>query len=137
MSLEESIQCIHFNKDHPEYKNIYITNMKDNLAYIFNGIKFISVRKIDAIDNLINIHKDEIELALEEYKDKMSEFRIGRLNAFLDLINNESKYTDLDKKVYENYKAYKLPDITRIIYNNSNNKILDSLKHMELKEKII
>ena len=36
-SLEESIKQIHFNEELPEYSNIFITNMKDDLAYIFNG----------------------------------------------------------------------------------------------------
>jgi hypothetical protein len=44
--------------------------VKDNLAYIFNGIKFISITKIDAIDRLIDTHTIKIELALEEYKKK-------------------------------------------------------------------
>ena len=137
MSLEESIQSIHFNKDHPEYHNIYITNMKDNLAYIFDGKTFISVRKNDIIDELIELHKEEIETTFEEYKDKMSELRIRRLNVFLELINNEGKFTDIHNKVYSSYKAYKISDITRFIYNNCDNKKFDLLKNIELKEKVI
>jgi len=44
LSLEESIKQIHFNEKLPEYNNFFITNMKDDLAYIFNGNQFISVK---------------------------------------------------------------------------------------------
>jgi len=44
-SLEASIKQIHFNENLPEYSNFFITNMKDDLAYIFNGKQFISVMK--------------------------------------------------------------------------------------------
>ena len=59
-SLEESIKQIHFNEELPEYSNIFITNMKDDLAYIFNGKQFISVRKNEMIHELIDIHTKEI-----------------------------------------------------------------------------
>ncbi len=39
-SLEESIKMVHFNKDRPEFKNIYITNLKDEYAYTYDGSKF-------------------------------------------------------------------------------------------------
>ena len=64
----------------------------------------------------------------------MSDFKINRLNSFLELINNEESYTDQHKKVYKNYKAYKIPDLIRFIYNNSNSKNLEALKHIELTE---
>jgi hypothetical protein len=66
----------------------------------------------------------------------MSDFKINRLNAFLELINStsEESYTDQHKRIYKNYKAYKIPDLTRFIYNNSNSKNLEALKHIELTE---
>ncbi len=45
MSLEESIKLVHFNKDLPEYNNVFITNMRDDIGYIFNGKEFISIKK--------------------------------------------------------------------------------------------
>ena len=40
-SIEESIKTVHFNPNMPEYNNIFITNMRDSTAYIFDGNKFI------------------------------------------------------------------------------------------------
>jgi len=55
-SLEESIKQTHFNEKLPEYSNIFITNMKDDLGYVFNGTHFVSIRKNEMINELINVH---------------------------------------------------------------------------------
>ena len=134
-SLEESIKSIHFNKDLPEYNNIYITNMKDNLAYIFNGKQFISVRKNDILDELIDNHKDQIENSFEEFKNKLSDFRIKRIEAFLDLINNdEERYIDGHNRTYTNYKVYKMEDIKMLLYNLTDAKKLEILKTIDFNE---
>lgn len=56
LSLEESIKTIHFNKNRPEYQNICITNLKDDLAYVYNGTKFEVVSKVTMLNELIDIH---------------------------------------------------------------------------------
>ena len=137
-SLEESIKSIHFNKDLPEYNNIYITNMKDNLAYIFNGKQFISVRKNDILDELIDNHKDQIENSFEEFKNKLSDFRIKRIEAFLDLINNdEERYIDGHNRTYTNYKVYKMDDIKMLLYNLTDAKKLEILKTIDFNNNIV
>ena len=137
-SLEESIKLIHFNKKLPEYNNIYITNMKDTLAYIFDGTQFISVRKNDILDELIDNHRDQIENSFEEFKSKLSDVRIRRLETFLDLINNDGdKYIDGHNRIYKNYKVYKMEDIKMLLYNLSDAKKLEILKTIDINEKII
>ncbi len=135
MSLEESIKLIHFNDKRPEYNNIFITNMRDKLAYIFDGKKFISVNKNDVIKNLINNHADEIETLFDNYKDKLTEFKSTRVQAFIDLINDDDEYKDENNKTYENYKAYKIDDIKRLIYNNSDNKKFTELRKSSINTK--
>jgi hypothetical protein len=136
-SIEESIKLIHFNKNLPEYNNILITNMKDNIAYTFDGDKFICVNKDELIDELIDNHKDQIEVSYEEYKDKMREFTQKRLEAFFEEINNDNAYKDKFDKPYKNFKCYKIFDIKMLIYNLSNSKKFELLKNMNLKEKKI
>ncbi len=133
ISIEETIKKIHFNDKHPEYKNIYITNMKDDIAYIFNGIQYITVRKNDVIMDLINNCTEEIESSFDENKDKMKLPYIKRLESFLELINNDEKYFDGFNKPYSNYKTYKIGDIKRFIYDNSNAKHLALLNTLKLK----
>jgi hypothetical protein len=139
--IEESIKNIHFNKNLPEYNNIFITNMRDDIAYVFNGEQFISLRKNEVITDLITNYTEEIELYMEENKEilknKLSEFNINRLKKFLELINDtEKKYND-NKTTYPNFKAYKFSDVKRTIYDNSDPKKLVLLNNIELKEKKI
>ena len=82
MSLEESIKLIHFNDKIPEYNNIYITNMRDNLAYIYDGFDFKVVDKNNIISDLIDNHLEEIELLFDTNKTKLSNFKIERLQSF-------------------------------------------------------
>ena len=137
-SLEESIKQIHFNEELPEYSNIFITNMKDDLAYIFNGKQFISVRKNEMIYELIDIHTKEINLSLEKNKNKLNEKYVIRLEKFLDMLNDdETQFTDNDnQRIYPSYKAYKTNSLKLLIYNESDKKKLELLNTIELKEKI-
>jgi len=137
-SLEESIKQIHFNEDLPEYSNIFITNMKDDLAYIFNGKQFISVRKNEMIHELIDIHTKEINLSLEKNKNKLNEKYVSRLEKFLDMLNDDdTQFTDNNnQRTYPSYKAYKTNSLKLLIYNESDKKKLELLNTIELKEKI-
>jgi hypothetical protein len=137
-SLEESIKKIHFNDDLPEYSNIFITNMKDDLAYVFNGTQFISIRKNEMLNELIDTHVKEINLSLEKNKNKLNEKYVTRLEKFIDMLNDDNtQFTDdNNKRIYPCYKAYKINSIKLLIYNNSHKKKLDTLNNMQLKEKI-
>jgi hypothetical protein len=44
MALEEGINQVHFSDKLPEYNNIFITNLRDTVAYVFNGKEFITVK---------------------------------------------------------------------------------------------
>lgn len=135
LSLEESIKQIHFNKDFPEYSNIYITNMKDDIAYIFNGKKFISVRKNDMLTQLIDMHIDEINILFEKNKCKLRDKYVDRIEQFLnDLNNSYTKYIDeSNQRTYPNYKAYKINAIKLLIYNESDAKKLSELTDGSIK----
>ena len=107
-SIEESIKKVHFNKKLPEYNNIFITNMRDSVAYIFDGEKFIITTKDDIIHELFRNHLDNIESFIEEAEILPNKYK--RISNFLDKINNEEKVfiNEMNKKKYPNYKAYKL-----------------------------
>ncbi len=137
MSLEESINTVHFNDKYPEYNNIFITNMKDDLAYIFNGKEFITMKKNEILSDLIDLHLYEINLSLDKHKKSLPAKVVLRLEAFLDKINDDdTKFKDCENdKVYPSYKAYKIDSIKLIIYNKSNKLKLKQLKSMDLIEK--
>jgi hypothetical protein len=138
MSIEESIKLIHFNKDLPEYNNVFITNMRDDIGYIFNGKEFISVKKNEMINELIDSHIKEINLSLEKHKNNLNEKYVTRLEKFLDMLNDDdTKFTDQNnQRTFSSYKAYKMNSIKLLIYNSSDKKKLDEIQSIELKEKI-
>jgi hypothetical protein len=123
-SLEESIKMIHFNDDRPEFKNIYITNLKDQYAYIYNGNKFIAVLKSDILEELVDNHIDNIEYSAEEYKEKLQKKTIEILDKFIEKMNNEEdEFVDKQhKKSYPNFKSYNINQIKLMIYNMSDKK---------------
>jgi hypothetical protein len=136
-SIEESIKQIHFNEDMPEYNNVFITNLKDDIAYIFNGKQFISIRKNEMLNELIDTHIKEINLSLEKNKNNLNDKYVSRLEKFLDMLNDDdTKFTDQDNhRTYTSYKAYKINSIKLLIYNESDKRKLELLNNIDLEEK--
>ena len=129
---------VHFNKNLPEYSNIFITNMRDSTAYIFDGHKFIVTSKDEIINELFNNHKENIEDFMEEAK--LDENKYTKIMKFLDTLNDEDQpFIDENNhnRKYSNYKAYKLNVIKQLIYNNSDSKLLKKLNKIKLQEKNI
>ena len=121
-SLEESIKLIHFNDKRPQLKNIYITNLKDQYAYTFDGSKFIAVLKNDVLGELVDNYFENIELSVEEYK--LNSKTIEVLDNFIEKINDE-EHTFTDKehnKKYPNYRNFKVNQVKLMIYNESENR---------------
>jgi hypothetical protein len=108
LALEESIKTIHFNEARPELKNIYITNLKDQYAYIYNGTKFIAVLKSDILGELVDNHIENIEYSIEEYKDKLQPKTVEVLDKFIEKMNNDDdEFIDKEHhKIYPNYKSF-------------------------------
>jgi hypothetical protein len=120
-AIEESIKEIHFNKSRPEYRNILITNLRDNIAYVYNGNTFEAVQKNSVISDLIDQHMNNIEVSLENYKHKLPEKTANILDKLLEkLEDDETKITDENNnKEYKNFKLYKTNEIKLMIYNES------------------
>ena len=133
-SLQESIKTIHFNEKYPEWKNILITNLKDNNAYIFDGVKFIAINKNEILDELISLHMSEIETNIDKHKKYVEPYKLCKLYEFLKSYNENEKdvYYDEFNKTYPNYRLYKQDIIKYFIYNNTEPKLLDKLKSLEL-----
>ena len=101
-SLEESVKTFHFNHKFPEFNNIFITNLKENTAYIFDGYKFIAVSKCDALNDLINTHINAIKKSSQAYKitKQMDPTDVDILKTFISTITNETiKYNPRKIKI--------------------------------------
>jgi hypothetical protein len=122
-SIEESIKIVHFNDDRPEYRNIYITNLRDNIAYVYNGNKFEAVQKHSVINQLIDQHMNNIEVSYDDYKNKLPERTIEILDKLIEKIQDEhtSMIDEENNKEFKNYKQFKINEVKLMIYNETGN----------------
>ena len=107
-SLEYLIKYIHFNNKYPQFQNIAISNLKDNIAYKYdsNNQDFIAVSKEELLNDLIE----------------------NRMNDIYDFVNNNDVPEPLGHKVEklannmesENYLTTKKQKLKMLIYNGTN-----------------
>jgi len=122
-AIEESIKKVHFNDDRPEYRNIYITNLRDNIAYVYNGNKFEAVQKHSIINQLIDQHMNNIEVSLEDYKNKLPERTIEILDKLIEKLQDDhtSMIDEENNKEFKNYRLFKINEVKLMIYNETGN----------------
>jgi len=116
--IVEIAHCSNMNK----FKNIVITNLKDNFAYKYDEQKgyFVSITKHDLLEELITYRMTDIEEIYDELEatNKINDFTKKIICNFLEKMNdNEEPYTDNDIK-YDNFKSYKKQNIKILLYNN-------------------
>ena len=83
--MQQLIEAIHFDQEHPENHNILMTNLQSKHIMIHNGIKFVKALKEPTLDKLIrekrklingNIEELELTTGTEKYiKEKMNKLR--------------------------------------------------------------
>jgi len=120
-SLEKIVEIAHCG-DYNQFKNIIITNLKDNFAYKYDETKgyFISVEKNEVLDAIITVRIMDIE---EIYYELQSANKIdGRtkriIQSFLDKCNSDEPYIDENEIKYPNFKLYKQNSIKIFLYNS-------------------
>ncbi len=122
LSLEESVKTVHLNKDHPEYKNIIIKNIKNKYAYVWEEDKFVVKHKDDVLEDLISNHVNFIETSLETYKDFLSTKIQNKITEMLEKLDSPSKYVNKQlHKTFKTYRTYKKEELKMLIYNNTKN----------------
>ena len=112
-SLNYLIEYIHFNDKYPQFQNIIITNLKDNIAYKYDDSmnKFIATTKDELLEILMENRIIDIEDFYNFNSDKLNDHTKNIVNKFIDKIKNDDEYFDKKKS-----------DIKLILYNNSDNK---------------
>jgi hypothetical protein len=121
-SLDKLIEIIHCGK-YNQFKNIIITNMKDNYMYKYDDKlgHFILSTKSDVLNSLIDYRLDDLEIIYNDLleKNKLDETTKDIIEKFINKINYvDTKYTDYDGKEHENYKQYKINEIKVLLFNN-------------------
>jgi hypothetical protein len=119
-SLEKLVEITHCG-DFNQFKNIIITNLKDNYAYKYDAEKgyFVTVQKNTLLDTLVTFRLGDIEAIYNELNeaDLIDSKTKKVIQRFLDKMEDNSPIVEGDTK-YENYKSYKIENIKILIYNN-------------------
>ncbi len=96
---------VHFNSKYPEYHNIYISNMKDKYAMIYDCNKWSLTTRTELIDKLYENNRSYVEDNLDEFCEKLTPSLQRSLKRWLDIDEEDPKV-----------KAIK-EDIKLLLYN--------------------
>jgi hypothetical protein len=117
-------QAVHFNPKYPEYHNIYISNMKNKYAMMYDGATWGLTIKDDLIDRIYDDKKNYIEENLEDFIDSLSESRKKALERWLATNDDDIKIKNIKEQIklllYNNRKLamdVQLKDNTQIKKN--------------------
>jgi hypothetical protein len=103
-----SVKLKHFNPENPENHNVFISNLRDEYAQVFNGDKWMIDNKDDVIQQL---YDDNVEFLIGKYsemksKKELNELSIKKFDRFMTMKDNESTINTAKK------------DIKKVLYNN-------------------
>jgi hypothetical protein len=115
-SLNHIVEYIHFNNEKfPQFQNIAITNMKDNIAHMYNEDKnqFIAMNKDELLNTVIEMRMLDIEDFYANNIENLNEKTKTNIKNFIDKMYNDDKYFD-----------YKKNDIKLVLYNNSDTNMI-------------
>jgi len=122
-SLEKIIEIVHCGK-YDQFKNVIITNMKDNYMYKYDDKKgiFVLSNKADVLRMLLEYRLGDLEIIYNELleNNKIDERTKSCIEKFINQINfdNEKIKTD-DGKTYDNFRQFKINEIKVLLFNNT------------------
>jgi hypothetical protein len=123
-SLEKLVEITHCGEIN-QFKNIIITNLKDNYAYKYDEDKgyFVTCLKNQFLDRIITLRLTDIEEIYTELKDakKINLQTKKVIQTFLDKMEAEDVPVVEGETRYANYRSYKIESIKILLYNNHDN----------------
>lgn len=129
-TVEYLTKTVHFNKKYPEYHNVYIPNIKESYAMVFDGIKWKLLQKKDVIENIYLDKKLFIDDNLENFTKSLPPYKIKSLNKWLQSDDNFDNKEDMNK--IKNIKK----NIELLLFNEKN-KPLKLKEQLENQKKIV
>jgi hypothetical protein len=92
-------EAVHFNPKYPEHHNIYISNIKDKYAMMFDGKKWTLTMKDDLINKIYDDKKNYIEENLEDFLDSLSTSRKKALDRWLETDEENAKISKIKNEI--------------------------------------
>ena len=104
------IKKIHFDPDKPENHNIYISNIKNNYAMLYDGDKWNLTNKDDLINEILEEKEIIIEEKLEEWVEKGKQYP--------EIMKKFTRY--LEKKENDAVLDKIKDEVKLVLFNNRN-----------------
>jgi len=121
MSIDNLIEMTYCGEN-PQFKNVVITNLKDDYGYKYDSEKgyFVTVNKNELLDDIFECRKLNIEEIYEEFANgnRLTPTQKNSIKRFLDACDSDEPFTDSNGVKYANLKAYKKSTIKILLYNN-------------------
>jgi hypothetical protein len=108
-SVNSFVEMIYQNKDFKPYQNVYIANLRSNIAYKYDEKlnKFIAVKQKEVIDDLFETRLYDIQQFYDELQEVMDPIKANQMKIFLERIENELVYRNIKKE-----------EVKLVLYNN-------------------
>jgi len=116
-------ETLHFNPKHPEYHNVYITNVKDKYAMMFDGKDWNLAMKDELINKIYDDKKNYIEENLDDFIDSLTVSRKKALDRWLETDDDDDRIAKIKNEI-------------KLLLYNKRNLIIDSYDtHVKNKKK--
>jgi len=99
MSIPAFVEKIHFDKNKPEFQNIYISNMRDDYILVFDGNDWKLSNKTDTLDTLYNEKFCILENKFQELIDDLPENVISKFRRFLNKSDDDNTKNGIKKEL--------------------------------------
>ena len=94
-SPHELVEYIHFNKNQPQNHNVYISNLRSNIARVHDGKKWIIQPLNETIDQLIDDNTDRLLEAFDKLGEELEEKKKKKFKNFKKRRNDGDIVTNM------------------------------------------
>lgn len=107
-AIEEFIGHSHFDGNHPENHNLYISNIRDDYLMLYDGDKWTINRRDDSLEDIIYAKSDFLCKKFMELINTMDPKDVWKFKKYMEIMDDEETMTrikkDLAIKLYNNRK---------------------------------
>jgi DNA-directed RNA polymerase subunit RPC12/RpoP len=92
-------EVVHFDPKRPAYHNIFISNLKNKYAMVYEDDRWQTVMKEDVIDRLYNNKRDYIEDNMELFFDRLKPSQQRALHRYLNISDDDKKIKEIKEDI--------------------------------------
>ena len=98
-SIIKLTDFIHFNPKYPEYHNVYISNIKDKYAMMYDGKEWTLTTKTELIDKLYEDKKNYIENNIDKFIDTLTFSQKNALDRWMNINDEHDKIKEIKHSI--------------------------------------